>query len=105
MLQKIGRDKNARRARSGRHYWASRNTSAARVASEYVGDDPAVAEAAERAVKERKAAEDHAFANKLAKRLPRSSMRRLKKREAEPRPARFHIRPYKMHFGNLEFGG
>jgi hypothetical protein len=35
-----------------------------------VGDDPAVAEAAERTVKERKAAEDHAFANKLAKRLP-----------------------------------
>jgi hypothetical protein len=43
---------------------------ARRAASEYVGDDPAVLQAAEGAVKERKAADDHAFANKLAKRLP-----------------------------------
>jgi hypothetical protein len=55
------------------------------VASEYVGDASAVAEAAKRAAAERKAAEEQAFADKLAKRpspnpVERAEIKKSRKR-------------------------
>jgi hypothetical protein len=52
------------------------------------GLDSAVAESAKRAAAERKAAEDQAFANKLAKRPPPNPVERaeIEKGESEPRP-------------------
>ena len=53
--------------------------------SESAGDDPAMAEAAERAVKERKTAEDRAFADKLAKRSPPHQVERAEIEKARKR--------------------
>src|SRR5215471_20630982 len=55
------------------------------VASEYVGDDPAVAEAAKGAAAERKAAEEQAFADKLAKRPPPNPVERAEIEKARRR--------------------
>jgi hypothetical protein len=55
------------------------------VASEYVGNDPAVAEAAKRAAAERRSAEDQAFADKLAKRAPPDQVERAEIEKARKR--------------------
>jgi len=55
------------------------------VASEYVGNDPAVAEAAKGAAAERKAAEEQAFADKLAKRPPPNPVERAEIEKARKR--------------------
>jgi hypothetical protein len=55
------------------------------VGSECVGNDPAVAELTERAAKERKAAEDQAFADKLAKRSPPNQVERAEIEKARKR--------------------
>jgi len=64
------------------------------VASEYVGDDPAVAEAAKGAAAERKAAEEQAFADKLAKRPAPNPVERAEIEKARKRTkARTHVLP------------
>jgi hypothetical protein len=55
------------------------------VASEYVGDASAVAEAAKKAAAERKAAEEQAFAAKLAKRPPPNPVERAEIEKARKR--------------------
>jgi hypothetical protein len=55
------------------------------VTSEYVGNDPAVAEAAKRAAEERQAAERQAFTDKLAKRSPPDPVERAEIEKARKR--------------------
>jgi hypothetical protein len=68
------------------------------VASVYIkNNDPAVAEAAKRAVGERRAAEDQAFADKLAKRPPpdpveRAEIEKGQKANQSPRAPHCHAR-------------
>ena len=60
------------------------------MAGEYVGNDSALAQVAERAAAEHRAAEEQAFADKLAKRLPPDPVEHaeIEKARKRTKPAR-----------------